>query len=220
MRFLRKEVEFVGFGVSSNGISMAVEKRGTIASWGVPRTKRGLQSFLGFTNFYRSFIRDYARIANPLYEMLKTRTLYWTDRELQSFRKLKMAFEEDVRLEFPKFDQYFVVTGDASDSALSVVLSQSQSRPEPGIIPPDRRVVAFHSRKLTPAEANLDIGEKETLPMVEAILHWRAWLLSAPHVITFYTDHKNLDRLTETRKLSRKNARWLKLFAEINMKVS
>ena len=54
-----KRTKYLGFIVSSDGIETDPEKTSAIQSWDLPRTVRGVQSFLGFCNFYRRFIRDY-----------------------------------------------------------------------------------------------------------------------------------------------------------------
>ncbi|MEZ0209072.1 MAG: DDE-type integrase/transposase/recombinase, partial [Candidatus Paceibacterota bacterium] len=61
--------------------------------------------------------------------------------------------------------------------------------------------------------------DKELLSIVEALTVWRAWLLSAQQPFCVFTDHKNLEDFTRVRKLSRKLARWLDLFAQFDFRV-
>ena len=53
-----KQVEFLGYIVSSEGISMDPTKVQTILEWRTPQSMRDVQCFLGFANFYRKFIRN------------------------------------------------------------------------------------------------------------------------------------------------------------------
>jgi len=220
-QFFQEEVQFVGFRLSAKGLAMEEGKRQTIADWQLPRTKKGLQSFLGFANFYRNFIEGFANLASPLYQSLTHTHLVWDENTINAFRRLKDSFQKDVHLAFPNFTSHFIITGDCSDFALGLTLAQSQIDPNtlpPTAIPP-RTPVAFYSRKLSKAEANLDTPDKETLPIVQAVQTWRAWLLSSQQPIWYFTDHKNLDRLTEKRKLTRKLARWLNLLADFDLRV-
>ena len=61
-----KWTKYLGFIISTEGIRVDPDKVKVIADWKYPRTIRGVQSFLGFCNFYRRFIQDYSRIAAPL----------------------------------------------------------------------------------------------------------------------------------------------------------
>ena len=58
--------KYLGFIVSTDGIEVDPEKISAIVNWKLPESVRGVQSFLGFCNFYRRFIQDYGRIAKPL----------------------------------------------------------------------------------------------------------------------------------------------------------
>jgi len=62
-----KEVEFLSVVIGPRSIEMQKEKVDEVLSWPVPRNIKKVQKFLGFTNYYRQFIKDFARIAAPLY---------------------------------------------------------------------------------------------------------------------------------------------------------
>ena len=70
--FYQDEVRFLGYVVSSKGISMEAERIEVIKDWPEPKSVRDIQVFLGFANFYRRFIQGFNRIAAPLTSMLKT----------------------------------------------------------------------------------------------------------------------------------------------------
>ena len=71
-RFHQDEVRFLGYVVSSKGISMEAERIEVVRKWPEPKSVRDIQVFLGFTNFYWQFIQGFNRIAAPLISMLKT----------------------------------------------------------------------------------------------------------------------------------------------------
>jgi len=58
-----QEVEFLGYVIGRNGITMSQEKVEAVLSWEEPKSLSETQSFLGFANFYRRFIKDYSRVA-------------------------------------------------------------------------------------------------------------------------------------------------------------
>ena len=71
-RFHQDEVRFLGYVVSSKGISMEAERIEVVRKWPEPKSVRDIQVFLGFANFYRRFIQGFSRIAALLTSVLKT----------------------------------------------------------------------------------------------------------------------------------------------------
>jgi hypothetical protein len=69
--FYQDRVEFLGYIIDRDGISMDSERVRTIQEWPEPKTYREIQVFLGFCNFYRRFIRGYSELALPLTSLLK-----------------------------------------------------------------------------------------------------------------------------------------------------
>jgi hypothetical protein len=63
------EVEFLGYVINRDGINMSQGKVEAVLSWKYPSALTEIQSFMGFANFYRRFIRDYSRVARPLTEL-------------------------------------------------------------------------------------------------------------------------------------------------------
>jgi len=64
--FNTTEVEYLGFIIKPNEISMDLTKLTGIKDWISPKTVKGVRSFLGFGKFYQRFIGNYAEIAKPL----------------------------------------------------------------------------------------------------------------------------------------------------------
>jgi hypothetical protein len=72
---------------------MDPEKVKAIMDWEAPHSVKGIRSFLGFANFYRRFIRDFAEIVVHLTDLTKKdRTFMWTDDADKAFRRLKSLF--------------------------------------------------------------------------------------------------------------------------------
>ncbi|VDC05427.1 unnamed protein product [Peniophora sp. CBMAI 1063] len=70
-QFERDSVEFLGLVVSHNQMSMDPVKVAGVMGWPTPRNIKEIQSFIGFTNFYRHFIADFSSIARPLFDLTK-----------------------------------------------------------------------------------------------------------------------------------------------------
>jgi hypothetical protein len=57
--FHTDRMEYLGYIISPMGMSMDPEKVRAVAEWREPTNVKGVQSFLGFANFYRRFIWDF-----------------------------------------------------------------------------------------------------------------------------------------------------------------
>lgn len=160
-----KQTSFLGYHISHQGDKMDEAKVKAVMEWPQPSIIKELQRFLGFANFYRRFIRNYSMVASTLASLLKGKPskLRWSEEATQAFNILKVKFTTAPILKHPDPNLPFIVEVDASDSGIGAVLSQRHG--QPGKLYP----CAFFSRKLTAAEQNYDVGNKELLSMKAAI---------------------------------------------------
>jgi len=66
-----REVKFLGVVIGPKGVEMQKEKVEGVLSWPAPKNVKEVQKFLGLTNYYRRFIKDFARIAAPLHVLVR-----------------------------------------------------------------------------------------------------------------------------------------------------
>jgi len=69
--FHQRKVEFLGYKISNRGISMTSTKVEEIQAWSTPEKVVDVQTFIGFANFYRWFIKGFSKIAKPLTDLTK-----------------------------------------------------------------------------------------------------------------------------------------------------
>ena len=160
--FNRPEVRFLGHLVSRHGVRPDPAKVAVMKDWLVPGDRHALYRFLGFANYFRQFIRNYATIAAPLYpltQIIKAEDfrLKWTSLQQAAFEALKLALSHAPTLKMPDIDMPFEVWVDASNVGVGAVLVQGD------------RHVAYESKKLTPAEAKWTTTERELFAAVHAL---------------------------------------------------
>lgn len=158
-RFGVEQVEYLGHIVSARGIAPDPKKVAKLKEYPKPTCINELRAFLGFAGYYRRFIRHFAMIAEPLFQLLKhDQKFVWNSAQDEAFSTLIAAIEKDAVLAHPRFDQPFIVDADASETGLGGILSQ--------VVEGMEKPVAFISRKLQPAEQKWHIREKEALAVI------------------------------------------------------
>jgi len=167
-------VEFLGYIISSEGVEMALNKIGTILEWPKLECKQDIQMSIGFANFYQRFFKGFARKMKPITDLLRNGVPYeWSHECAKAFQDFKDQVTRALILEHFEPTRQIVVETDASDFAISAVLSQVMN----GQLHP----IAFYSRKMDTAKINYDIHDKKLLAIVAALKEWRRYLEGAHH---------------------------------------
>ncbi len=108
--FHAQSVPFLGYIVSSEGVRMDPEKVKAVVEWPSPDSRKALQRFLGFANFYRRFIRNFSQLAAPLTALTSPRTTFrWSNTAEAVFTKLKGRFVSAPILIAPDSSRQFMV---------------------------------------------------------------------------------------------------------------
>jgi hypothetical protein len=200
--------KYLGFIISTDGIEVDPDKVSVVRDWQAPTTVRGIQSFLGFCNFYRRFIRNYGLIAKPLVRLTKTGVPFKFDRDCwEAFEELKSRLTSSSILRHYDPELQSMVETDASDGVIAGILSQLH--PDGEWYP-----VAYFSKTMAPAECNYGIHDKEMLAIVKSLDQWRPELQNTARRIQIYTDHKALEYFMTTKQLTGRQARWAEALSE------
>ncbi|GAA6045823.1 hypothetical protein JCM8097_006650, partial [Rhodosporidiobolus ruineniae] len=183
--FDSSSTEYLGFIVDRDGLRMDPSKVDSVRSWPLPSSVKEVQSFLGFANFYRRFIKDYSKIAAPLTRLTKKDAVFkMDDAAIGAFKQLQAAFEGEQILRHFRPGVPLELETDASDFALGSVLSQRH--PDGKLYP-----LAFRSRKFDQAELNYEVHDKELLAIIDACRTFRPFLEYVPSPTLIYSDHAN-----------------------------
>ncbi|CAF4843275.1 unnamed protein product [Pieris macdunnoughi] len=128
-----------------NGVSSNPEKVKAVSKFPVPKCPKDVKSFLGLVSYYRRFIPDFSKTAKPLTTLLKKDVLFnWSIEQQAAFDDLKNKLISAPILIYPDFTNPFVLTCDASNYAISAILSQGEIGND--------QPIAFSSRTLNKAE--------------------------------------------------------------------
>jgi len=158
-----REIEFLGVVIGPRGVEMQKEKVEGVLNWPAPRNVKEVQKFLGLANYYRRFIKDFAKIAAPLHVLVRKEQKWkWEKEQEKVFGKLKEVFTTEPVLAIPDIDREMRVEEDTLDYAMGGVLSL---KGEDG----RWRLVAFISKSLNAIERNYEIYDKEILAFIRCL---------------------------------------------------
>src|ERR1700675_81226 len=155
-KFEQTRIEYLGVIISHNKVEMDPVKVAGVTDWPVPKTRKELQSFLGFTNFYRRFIDHFSDIASVLFDLTKKdKAFVWGLAEEETFVGMKKSITSSPVLHLVADDQPFRVMSDGSGVATGAVIEQLSAKD--GKYHP----IAFQSKCLSLVERNYEIRSEE-----------------------------------------------------------
>jgi len=161
-KFLRKEVTYLGHIIDEKGVKPDPNKIKAVTNFLIPRNPKRIKQFLGLIEYYRQFIPQFSKIAEPLTDLLKKdRPFKWETPRTNAFNILRKSLYFKPILQYPDFTQPFILT-DASGYAIGGVLSQGKIRKD---LP-----ISYVPRILNKAEQNYFTIEKECLGIYRILL--------------------------------------------------
>ncbi|EJF55503.1 marY1-like reverse transcriptase, partial [Dichomitus squalens LYAD-421 SS1] len=179
-KFEQPSVHFLGLVVSKDSISMDESKVQGVKEWPTPTKVKHVQAFLRLANFYRCFIKDFAKIARPLTKLTcKDIQWQWGEEQEQAFEGLKTAFTTAPILQIPNDTAPYRLETDSSDFATGAVLEQ---------LGEDKlwHLVAFYSKSLNVHERNYENYDKELLAIIRALEEYQHYLEGHPEPIEIW----------------------------------
>lgn len=211
--FFKDEILFLGYLVGRDSIKPNPDTVAKIRDYPLPKTIKEIRSFIGLASYYRRFVHNFAKIARPLHEQLKTTTrIAWNDEATNAFYKLKEILTSEPVLTKPDFRKEFFVITDASIEGLGAILTQKdeEDREHP---------IIYSSRALQGSERNYGVSKLELLAVVWALQLYRPYLLGSHFQVTIISDHSALNGLLKSKKPTGIIARWIEILSEYNFKI-
>ena len=149
---------------------------------------------LGFTQYFKRFIKDYSKITHPLRQLLTKDTPFeWNQTHDKALEQLKRALLSDAILAFPDMNEPFIIQCDASKTAAGHALLQMKD----GILRP----IAFGGRGFKKHEMKLSATDLELLSLLHAIETYHQFI-SNGRPFRLLTDHCSLQYLQNLKHSS------------------
>ena len=153
----RNEMEYLGHVINVTGVAVDAAKIQSMETWPTPTTTIALRGFLGLTDYYRKFIKNYSTIAAPLTQLLRKDGFHWSKTAEKAFLTLKQAMIQAPVLALSDFAKQFMVESYASGTGLGSILMQ------------DGRPIAYYSKALSGWALVRSTYEKELMAIILSV---------------------------------------------------
>ncbi|CAN6547062.1 unnamed protein product [Malus baccata var. baccata] len=208
--FMVKQGIVLGHIISEKGIEVDKSKIDLVRHLPSPTSVREVRSFLGHAGFYRRFIKDFSKIAQPLCRLLQKEVAFEFNKECETaFKTLKDMLTSAPIIMPPDWSLSFELMCDASDYAIGAVLGQRRNK--------QPHVIHYVSRTLNDAQLNYSTTEKELIAVVFALDKFRLYLLGTKVIV--YSDHAALKYLLTKKEAKPRLIRWMLLLQEFNIEI-
>ena len=229
-KLFHREVSFLGRIISKSGYYIDPKATDAVTKLkdSLPKTVGEVRRLVGLLGVYRRHIKDFSRIAKPIYELLDGKhhkakppptngqlpskhPVNWTAEHRTALNKLIERITSPPILAYPDYNAPFVVHTNASQDGLGVVLYQKHE----GTL----RVIAYASRTLTPAKRNyhLHTGKLEFLSLKWSITEQFCDCIYYSPRFIMYMDNNPLTYIFLTAKLDATGLRWVGELSDFNL---
>ena len=209
------ETNYLGHIISADGVKTDPKKVEDVKNFAQPRNVKDVQVFMGMTQYYSKFIKDFMIIAVPLYKLMKKGVKFvWGPDQDAAFETLKHRFITAPVLAYPIDDARFILDTDASNDGMGAVLSQMQKDENGDLV---ERPIAYSSKKFSDTEKHYCARRRELLAIVYHVKHYDAYLRGQN--FTIRTDHASLRYIKTIKELPSQFHRWVMTMEEYTYEI-
>ncbi|XP_057418680.1 uncharacterized protein LOC130712881 [Lotus japonicus] len=208
--FMVRDGIVLGHRVSEKGLEVDREKIEVIDKLPPPSNIKGVRSFLGHAGFYRSFIKDFSKIAKPMTNLLEKDAPFIFDEHCVSgFNLIKHRLVTAPVIVAPDWSLPFEIMCDASDIDVGAMLCQKKEKV--------LHAIYYASKVLNEAQRNYTTTEKELLAIVFACEKFRSYVVGSKVIV--HTDHSALKHLLSKQDSKPMLIRWILLLQEFDLEI-
>ena len=203
-----KDLKFLGYIISHEGIKMDPENIKPILEAEEPKTLTQVRRWLGMVNFYHRFIKNLAELEACLTDLSRKGVrFHWGEVERNSFNKIKEEIAKFTVLNHLDLSKQITLYTDASDRAIGAVLMQEE------------KPIMYHSQKLTESDSKRSAFERELYAIYSTLSKWEKILRGRQFIIK--TDQQSLVSFLKGSPKYLPNSRitWVAFISEFDFKI-
>ena len=208
--FMVRKCIVLGHRIFGRGIDVDQAKIEIIEKLPPPTSVKGVWSFLGHTDFYRRFIRDFSKVSKLLSNLLMQGVPFeFNDPCMDAFELLKKKLTSAPIVVAPYWNLSFELMCDASDFAVGAILGQRKEKVF--------NAIYYASRTLNDAQLNYSTTEKELLVFVFAFEKFRPYLIGNKVIV--FTNHSAIKYLMIKKDAKPRLIPWVLLLQEFDVEI-
>ena len=209
--FAYERLKVLGHLLSGVERTVDPKKLSTLATIPAPETGKQIMSFLGFVNYLRDYIPNYAAIAAPLEPLRSCKRIgtKWSAGCQEAFERFRQVLSEAPVLEFPSDGHIFHVSTDASQNGVGAVLYQEYDDA--------KHYISFVSTSLSKSQRNYSATRRELLSIIFALKRLYYYLYGTHFKL--YTDHKSLTFLLTQKHTNYMMLQWMDTIMSFSFEV-
>ena len=208
------ETKFLKMIIKRNKIWMNLKKIIVIQNWKTSQHFQQMQFFLKFINFYRRFIKNFSNIAKSLIKLTKKNASFdWTLICQIAFDRLKARVIKIFILAHFNLELETIVKSNSSNFIFVEILSQKSVN---DVI----KFIVFFFKSLLSTKCDYEIYDKKLLAIIRCFEKWKFELQFVFISIKMLIDHKNLEYFMITKKLNKRQIRWVEFLVDFNFVIN
>ena len=199
-QFGAKEVEFLGRTVSPEGIAPQPHKiKNYLQKLSFPKTKKGLQRYIGFVNYNPNYIPRLSEKIAPFHELVKAdKPIKITNEIMQTFENMELDNACGLWLKQPLPNKQYVLMTDVNSKNAGYALMIEENADEMTSVRKTYALVAFRSKTFSPSQIKMSINAKEFLAIYFLFMEYSHILWGSTKPVVVLTDNKSVTRFFQT----------------------
>jgi hypothetical protein len=189
-QFGLSQIEYLGHVVNEKGMALADSRRAALRSMSEPTNTKQLRSFMGFANYFRQFVENYAILAKPLTKLCSNSVSFeWGNEQREAFNTIKHSAASSNLLSFPRSDLPLIVRTDASLAGCGGKLLQIEPSGA-------ELIIAYTGLAFNDVQRKWDTREQEGFGVFYSVMQFAHFIRGSKFIIQ--TDHKNLTFISKS----------------------
>ena len=199
-----KQVDFLGRTITPEGVAPQAEKvKNFLSKLRFPKSKKALQRYIGFLNYYRNYIPRLSERLSPFFKLLKETSKFYVPTNLvEDFINLNKLLENSCQLALkqPLKDKQLIIMSDASFTAAGYAImieddpNQKLQSKRKTYAP-----IAFGSKTFNPTQTKMSIYAKELLSIYFAFVEFGHLMWGSTFPVIVFTDNRSVTRFFQAK---------------------